>query len=99
MRRAMDTLRSLSGRPMLYTSPGYIGWAGATDWRWMAEYPLWLARYNPAPMVPAPQPWDRWEVWQYTSQGDAAKHGASSTFIDLNRSYRTLMQLRALRLS
>lgn len=47
------------------------------------QYPLWLAAYNNVgPDIPAP--WDAWDIWQFTDNGDGDLYGAESGNIDLN---------------
>lgn len=50
---------------------------------YFAQYPLWIAWYNPTqPLVPPI--WTDWTLWQFTSNGDGALFGVESKDIDLN---------------
>lgn len=106
LRRYVDRVRELFGTlPLVYTgaawwTPGrFMGGAAP---RWAADLLLWIARYgtndpdasSAPPIVPAP--WGKWTIHQYTSRGPGAKYGASSEYIDLNRSPLTIDQLKAL---
>lgn len=47
------------------------------------QFPLWIANYGAAsPLVP--EPWDTWDLWQFTDNGDGTKYGVESLNIDLN---------------
>lgn len=79
----LDTFESLVGvKPTIYTGAWYwnphIGYQS-----WANEYDLWTARYSTSPN-PLPMGWDDWAFWQFSSKGNGADYGASSTYIDLN---------------
>jgi lysozyme len=77
-------------KPIIYT--GYYYWQdhGANDPAW-GEYPLWIATYDPKPMIPAP--WKDWLFWQFTNRGPGKVLGAESNAIDLNYFHGTGEQL------
>jgi len=71
----------LKVKPIIYT--GYYVWRDniGVD-KFFASYPLWIATYGQAPMIPAP--WTEWTYWQYTDKGDGLKYGVESKNIDLD---------------
>jgi lysozyme len=68
--------------PMIYTAPSFWRQHGSKDGKW-AQYPLWIANYG-VNFPTVPEPWQRWEFWQFTSKGDGMSFGAESRNIDLN---------------
>jgi hypothetical protein len=56
-------IEKLFGRiPIIYT--GYYVWRDMLKGpSWGAAYPLWIATYNPRPLIP--YPWKNWTIWQY----------------------------------
>jgi lysozyme len=53
----------------------------------LANCPLWLAQYSPAPILPAG--WDNWTMWQYT---DGAHGNQPYTVKGIGRCDRSLFQ-------
>jgi lysozyme len=82
LQQCLDLVESYFHKtPVIYT--GYYIWRdniGAVSS--FSRYPLWIANYAAAPMVPAP--WTKWTFWQYTDRGDGAAYGTESAGIDLN---------------
>lgn len=58
--------------PILYTGPGFwdahVAPAGAVGF---SRFPLWVAHYTTAPKPRLPKGFDRWAIWQFTSDGRA----------------------------
>lgn len=65
--------RAILGRdPVLYTGPAF--WTAQLHGQVLSELaacPLWLAAYLPT-QPPAPRPWARTALWQYTGSGTVA---------------------------
>jgi GH25 family lysozyme M1 (1,4-beta-N-acetylmuramidase) len=57
----------LSGRkPLIYSYPNFIqSLANVPEVSQFANYPLWIASYEPTPFIP--HPWTDWVVWQDSS--------------------------------
>lgn len=63
----LQEYQRLSGQTMvLYTYP-YFAQALQLDASF-AQYPLWIASYEPTPAIP--HPWTDWTLWQYGSGGN-----------------------------
>jgi lysozyme len=63
----------LSGQPMIvYTYPNFAQTVGLTSD--FAQYPLWIASYEPTPAIP--HPWTDWVLWQTTGGGGHLPNGA-----------------------
>ena len=68
-------------KPLIYTS----GWAWGnctTIPNWSRDYGLWLAQYTTAATPSIPRPWEKCQIWQYTSKGSMS--GITGN-VDLNR--------------
>lgn len=79
-----ERLRVLLPGKQLGVYTGYFYWlenTKPTD-AYFSQYPLWIALYGNAPMLPAI--WDDWLMWQYTDSGDGVSWGVASAEIDLN---------------
>lgn len=64
---------SLIGQPMIiYTYPNYAQTVQITSA--YAQYPLWIASYEPTPTIPTP--WNSWVLWQNTGGGGKLPNGA-----------------------
>lgn len=65
----LDRVEAETGRiPMIYCSGLYpTGYLVDTDQR-LARYPLWIAWYKRRTDPPAPRPWSRWHIWQWSDQ-------------------------------
>lgn len=50
---------------ILYSYGSYFTELGSPSW--FNQYPLWLADYNPKPVVP--KPWSFYSFWQYSGSG------------------------------
>lgn len=70
-RRCVERVAELYGRkPLIYIYPYFAQrLASGGDMSWLAEYPLWIASYEPKPRIP--KPWNSWSVWQYDGNGGA----------------------------
>lgn len=89
MREFVEEFQRLSGLPNkrigIYT--GYYWWGNRVgNNQFFRAYPLWLAWYSAMVNVRVPLPWADADLylWQYTSNGDGKRFGASSGNIDLN---------------
>ena len=73
----------------IYT--GYYYWRERTipslisraELEWFKKYPLWIAHYG-VPYPSIPQPWNTWNFWQFTDNGNGTLYGVESLNIDLN---------------
>jgi uncharacterized protein (TIGR03382 family) len=67
IREWMAVVEGAIGRkPMIYT--GAYAWDAMTDDADMSAYPLWTANWtDDCPYIP--NPWDRWDFWQYSATG------------------------------
>jgi len=98
LRRCLDEIERLMGRPLLYTSVNWLNVNGLQLATWLRRFPLWLARYTSV-TPPAPAPYQSWAIWQHSSTGMGAYYGATgNSNVDQNRFMGTLTQLLALRL-
>lgn len=69
----LNYVEKATGRvPIIYTSPGYW-WEYGSSFSLWRRYPLWLAHYEPKPIVP--KPWVKYDLWQYTSTGNGRLYG------------------------
>jgi GH25 family lysozyme M1 (1,4-beta-N-acetylmuramidase) len=58
----------LTGRkPIIYTGPGF--WNGKVRSKLFGSHPLWVAHYTTRPAPQIPTGWDRWHIWQHSSDG------------------------------
>ncbi|MGJ0183556.1 glycoside hydrolase family 25 protein [Corynebacterium glyciniphilum] len=89
----IDEIKNLTGRdPIIYTYQNFwLNDMGNTTE--FAEYPLWLAYYNPTLPNEIPGGWDEVTFWQYSSEGQV---DGIYTNVDLNTYYGTDEQLQAL---
>lgn len=97
MRKFVERVNALLGRPIIYTGAWYWTPArlGGTQ-EWAKLFPLWIADYDGA--VAIPSDWRDWTVHQYTSSGDGIAFGADSARIDRNRYRGTREELAVLRI-
>jgi GH25 family lysozyme M1 (1,4-beta-N-acetylmuramidase) len=80
----VQRIENLAGiKPIIYTSR--YKWSAVEPRPYWNRYDLWVAHYTTLSEPLLPEAWDTWVFWQYTSQGDGDKYGASSNHIDLNR--------------
>jgi lysozyme len=89
----IDEIKNLTGRdPIIYTYHDF--WindmANTTEF---AEYPLWLAYYNPTLPTEIPGGWNEVTFWQYSAEGQV---DGIYTNVDMNTYYGTDEQLQAL---
>jgi hypothetical protein len=78
-------VRELTGvSPLLYISPRSIrALKGYT--KGLEEFPLWLVDYGDRQIEPeVPEPWEKWTMWQFTSDGGGKSHGMESNGLDLD---------------
>lgn len=68
----------------LANSPNPLTEKASLDW--FAQFPLWLAWYNPNPsVVQIPKPWKQLLYWQYVAKNNQGlKYGVESADIDLS---------------
>jgi hypothetical protein len=75
---------------------GYYYWrerfVGTPDPYWK-QYPLWIAAYGPAALIPAP--WSEYKFWQFTDNGSGPDYGVASGNIDLNSFNGTLADFKS----
>lgn len=78
----VERLKSLSKMPVvIYTN--YYAWLQliGSYGDWAAEYPLWVAHYNPKPPTKI-TPWKSWLFWQFTN---AFEVPGEKRKLDMNR--------------
>jgi lysozyme len=69
----LETYTSLLGKkPLIYTYPFFASAVKFTSD--FAQYPLWIASYEPTPAIPSP--WTSWVLWQTTGGGGKLTNGA-----------------------
>lgn len=89
---AVEFLRVRLGKyPMIYTGRWY--WdqiIDAADFEELAPCPLWVASYTPS-CPPAPQPWSRVTLWQYTNKGTVSGINGD---VDMNRLVGTMAEIQ-----
>lgn len=80
----MERIKALLPNQKLGVYTGYYYFLEfAAGVNYFAQYPLWIAWYNPGePLIPPI--WDDWTYWQFTSNGDGALFGVESKDIDLS---------------
>ncbi|MBL8064073.1 MAG: glycoside hydrolase family 25 protein [Anaerolineales bacterium] len=80
----MERIKALLPQKQLGIYTGYYYWMEfAPNVTYFAQYPLWIAWYNPQePLIPPI--WQEWLYWQFTSNGDGGLYGVESLDIDLN---------------
>lgn len=69
--------------PILYLSPRGLRHLGDHA-SGLAGYRLWICDYDDDPTDEMPEGFREWVLWQFTSKGDGAAAGVSSTYIDLD---------------
>lgn len=74
----------------VYTSPGFMS---GRDTSWATGRGLWIAHWAAEDKIYVPEPWDKWEFWQYTSDGSVS--GISGR-VDLDQYNGSVEMLRAL---
>lgn len=85
----VERMRVLSGTyPIIYTGAFFWFKYGSQAYSWN-NFPLWMASYttNEAYVdknVIDLTPWDEWDIWQFTDNGDGIKYGGESYKLDLN---------------
>lgn len=82
----MERIKAFLPHKQLGVYTGYYYWLEHVTSinKYFAQYPLWIAWYNPeTPKIP--NIWEDWLYWQYTDNGDGYKYGVESKNIDLNR--------------
>ena len=50
---------------------------------YFAQFPLWIANYNPNAFPLIPPPWTTWLFWQYSENGSSTVYGTEGS-VDLN---------------
>lgn len=95
LRRYVEEVARLMGRPVIYTSAGWIAGKVIGDRSWLAAYPLWIAAWTTAPSPAVPSPWREWTVWQHGGM-PGSTFGVQSTSVDHNRTRLTVGQLAGL---
>lgn len=78
--------------PIIYASPGFVDGILGNDTR-LKGYPLWIANYTSNPFPRVPQPWNTWDLWQFTETGTCP--GITGN-VDLNRCNGDRSRLEAL---
>lgn len=79
----LDRVESATGiRPLVYTGRWIAERDDLARWTDLAEYPLWLAAYQSAPVPAAPAPWSSVAIWQHTDKGSVPGIRGN---VDLNR--------------
>ncbi len=79
---AVDEIKRLTGKPpAIYSTTYWIQDYLKPYPAWLAECPLWLARYSTLAPT-APKPWTAWFMWQYTDRGSVK--GVESLACDMN---------------
>lgn len=80
-----ERLKTLMPHKQLGVYTGYYYWTERITPinSYFAQYPLWIAWYNPAPPR-VPKPFQDWLLWQFTDNGDGVLYGVESKNIDLN---------------
>jgi hypothetical protein len=80
----MERIRALLPEKKLGVYTGYYYFQEfAAGVKYFAQYPLWIAWYNPTELL-VPPIWEDWTYWQFTSNGDGALFGVESKDIDLS---------------
>jgi GH25 family lysozyme M1 (1,4-beta-N-acetylmuramidase) len=82
--------------PGIYTAPGYWSQYGTAN-QLYARHPLWLANYDPRPVVPLPWAPNNWMFWQFTESGFGEDYGVDKyqeRAVDLSYYNGTLEELR-----
>lgn len=80
----MERIKALLPEKKLGVYTGYYYWQEfAPGVSYFAQYPLWIAWYNPTPPL-VPPIWQDWTYWQFTDDGDGTLFGVESREIDLN---------------
>ena len=80
----MERIKTLLPEKKLGVYTGYYYFQEfAAGINYFAQYPLWIAWYNPTmPLIPPI--WQDWTYWQFTDDGDGTLFGVESREIDLN---------------
>ena len=80
----LEHLKTLTGHEIgIYTGYYYFkDNVPEAEKDYFKQYPLWIATYGVAPLVPPP--WTNWLFWQYTDTEDGIAYGAESAHIDMN---------------
>jgi lysozyme len=78
---------------LLYSGAWFTNPKGFANHPGLARYKLWLADYGRSTVPPAPAPWDRVTIWQYSSTGRVPGIDGD---VDLNEFQGTYEELAAL---
>jgi lysozyme len=82
VRNWLEAVEKTTGRvPMIYT--GYFYWLqwSTLDPAWL-KYPLWLAWYADEKGIRVPPPWTKWNMWQFTGNGNGPQYGTHGLSLD-----------------
>jgi lysozyme len=78
-------------KPFLYTAHWF--WESIGNPPPIADYPLWVAYYNPDLHPTLPKGWSSYAIWQYTDKGVVP--GITDNTCDMDRFAGTLSDLQA----
>lgn len=109
LQRWLETVEMETGRmPIVYTSPGFMGYFRKDKSGFLARYPLWDAHYIQRTYPTIPYPWTKWHIWQYSHKGhypyfiwndpgtgNGQEFGATSSGLDMNWFQGTYFDLLA----
>ncbi len=84
--------QAVARKPIVYLRCGFVRDV-LGDARSLAQYPIWIAHYTPAPEPLMPEVWERWTFWQFT---DAGRLPGIASKLDVNRFQGSLAELRTL---
>lgn len=86
----------------MYT--GYFWWTeqtnpvtNSTEYKWLKNRKLWLANYNPKPLVLIPKPWITWNnvaIWQFGTPPVGHEYGVATEEIDMNERIDSILDNR-----
>jgi GH25 family lysozyme M1 (1,4-beta-N-acetylmuramidase) len=62
----------LERRPIVYTGPSVQDANDLGSVEGITDYPLWVAHYTDRPGPWIAEPWEGWQMWQYTGEGQIA---------------------------
>jgi lysozyme len=85
------TTHRVGKKPFLYTANWF--WESIGNPPALADYPLWVAYYNPDPAPTLPKGWPSYVIWQYTDKGHVP--GVTDNTCDMDRFQGTLDDLKA----
>jgi lysozyme len=88
----LDIVEKATGRkPFLYSYCDYFNDLGNASW--FANYPLWIAAYTSAPVIPAP--WTSYVLWQNLGDANVTVSGMPASAKDFDLYPGSLAQLQA----